>query len=150
MFPLFVVRWLVQVQFLVSHANFLSRKLNLTPRSQITKLFKFGVGFSISGFIHFAGDFMIFHSQEGGSIVFFVLQPFAIGFEEMITEVWRALGFTLPPRISRMLGYVWVTIWFAYTLPIMVEPLLRVGFFESGPSFSVILGVWRGEWVPKV
>ncbi len=93
---------------------------------------------------------MIFHSQEGGSIVFFVLQPFAIGFEEMITEVWRALGFTLPPRISRMLGYVWVTIWFAYTLPIMVEPLLRVGFFESGPSFSVILGVWRGEWVPKV
>jgi len=42
-----------------------------------------------------------------------------------------------------MLAYVWVTLWFAYTLPIMVEPLLRVGFFESGPSFSVILGVWE-------
>lgn len=149
-FYFFLLADFQKLQFLVSHANFLSKKFNLSPRSQTTKFVRSIVAFSVSGFIHIGGEFMIFHNLKGGSFVFFVLQAFAIIFEEMILYVWRILGLTLPQRIFRLAGYVWVTLWFAYTLPIMLEPLLRNGFFESGPSFSVILGVWQGEWVPTV
>jgi len=130
-----------------SHASFLSRKLKLPDRSKRTSFLKLFVAFFLSGCIHFAGDYMLFYRwNHGGAFIFFAIQPFAILFEEVIIFLWKI---HIPKGITRAVGYVWVFLWFSYTAPIFLEPLLRAGFFESGPSFSLILGLKRGEWFPK-
>jgi Sec-independent protein secretion pathway component TatC len=88
--------------------------------------------------------------STGGSFAFFMLQPLGIAFETVITNVFCRVGIQMHWRISRMVGFVWVLLWFSYTVPILVGPLLTVGFSENGPSFSLILGIRRGEWFPKV
>lgn len=95
---------------------------------------------------------MVFGSLRGGSFLFFSLQPFAIVAEELLAMLAREGGLLgyMHPSISRWLGYIWVATWFAYTVPLFVEPQLEAGFFENGLSFSFILGIWRGEWVPHV
>jgi len=134
----------------LSHASFFSRKLKLPDRSKRASFLRLFVAFFLSGCIHFAGDYMSFHRwNHGGSFIFFMIQPFAIVFEEVIIFLSRKWKFHMPRGITRLVGYVWVCLWFWYTVPIFLEPLLRAGFFESGPSFSLILGLKRGEWFPK-
>lgn len=94
---------------------------------------------------------MVFRDwTTGGSFVFFMLQPMGIALETVIIIVSRRIGVQIHWKMSRVVGLAWVLLWFSYTVPILLEPLLRVGFFESGPSFSLYLGIKRGEWIPKV
>jgi len=79
-----------------------------------------------------------------------MLQPMGIALETVIIIVSRRIGVQIHWKMSRVVGLAWVLLWFSYTVPILLEPLLRVGFFESGPSFSLYLGIKRGEWIPKV
>ena len=79
-----------------------------------------------------------------------MVQPLGIVIETAVIVVFRKIGVHIHWRISRVVGFVWVLLWFSYTVPILLEPLLRVGFFESGPRFSLILGIKRGEWIPKI
>jgi hypothetical protein len=94
---------------------------------------------------------MVFQNwSDGRSLTFFMLQPLAIVVEMVVIDVFHRTGVQVHWMISRVVGYVWVVLWLSYTLPIMLEPLLRVGFFESGPRFSLILGIKRGEWIPRM
>jgi hypothetical protein len=94
---------------------------------------------------------MVFGNWNNGrSLTFFMLQPLGIVVEAAVIVVFRRMGVQVHWMISRVVGYVWVVLWFSYTLPVMLEPLLRVGFFESGASFSLILGIKRGEWIPRM
>jgi len=92
---------------------------------------------------------MLLNHWGGGSFIFFMLQPCAIAFEELVMGFSRRADIQLGSRLSRTIGFVWVCIWFTYTAPILVEAHLRVGFFEDGFSFSLILGLWEGNWMPS-
>jgi len=105
--------------------------------------------FFISAIIHHAGDYMLLGYWGGGSFTFFMLQPCAITFEELVIGFSRRAGIQFSSGLSRIIGLVWVGIWFAYTAPILLEPHLRAGFFEDANSVSLILGVWEGKWVPS-
>jgi len=138
-------------RLLVSHSKFLIKNLHLSPGGTLSSCITLLLSFFISGVIHACGDLMVFRDfVTGGSFVFFMLQPLGIAIETVVIVVFRRIGVQIHWRILRVVGFVWVLLWFSYTVPILLEPLLRVGFFESGLSFSLYLGIKRGEWIPKV
>ncbi|KAF9047545.1 membrane bound O-acyl transferase family-domain-containing protein [Panaeolus papilionaceus] len=137
-------------QLLTSHSTWIASKMGLRVKGTIKSFTQTLIVFFISGLVHHTGDYMALN-RSGGSFVFFMLQSLAIIVEGAAIQLGRKakLDSWVPTGVWKALGYLWVLTWFSYTLPIMVDPLLRVGFFEDGLSFSVILGLLRGTWSPK-
>jgi hypothetical protein len=68
-----------------------------------------------------------------GWIQFFVLQAAAITFEDFVQWRWRQLGgkTTGPSVLRTLVGYVWVTCWIWYSLPLVGDLMLRMRVGEA-------------------
>jgi len=128
------------------HADFFTQKLHLPPYSKSTKFIKLYFAFLISGLLHYGGDALLLQdSTKTGAIQFFLLQATAITLETMVFALARKAG--LPGSAHciyiRLLGYLWVVVWLAFSMPVWIDPLYRYGFTEAIPTFSPIVWVWR-------
>jgi len=129
--------------FLV-HANFFTRKLHLPPTSKFTKLIKIYIAFLISGLFHYGGDAILLQDPtKTGAIQFFLLQAAAITFETIVFALARKAGLpgSVPRIFIRLLGYLWVIVWMAFSLPLWVDPLYRYGLPDT--TFSPMVWMWR-------
>jgi len=134
-------------RFVTTHGKFLAhRVLKLRPGTNPSAYVQLYTAFAISAALHYAAETMALRSWHGGALVFFMLQACAITLEDFLIFVgWSAGirgGFAM-----RMVGYAWVCAWFTVTLPVWEEPLVSAGLMHEGLSVSVLLGLWRGEWV---
>jgi hypothetical protein len=102
--------------------------------------------FFVSALIHHPADYMML-GRYGGALKFFLSQPFIITLEEFIITLGRRAGFT-DSRAWRILGYAWVQVWFAFSLPWTLQPQISAGLLQNGMGFSLILGLWNGNWQP--
>lgn len=139
---------LLRAQLLTGHTNFVADVLRL-PQGKFKTYFKLYGSFFISGLLHYAADYMLFQNWSGTSIRFFVLQAVAITFEDIAIALASRLGFNRNMLGFRVIGYVWVFAWFAFSLPIWLDPIVHAGTMDEGVNVSLILGVWRGDWTPK-
>ena len=129
-----------------------------TNRSSYTQLY---VAFLLSGFLHFAGDFIIEKRIVYHSFKFFLLQAIAITLEDFILYIAKRLlrreRIELKPGktdeswaevVARVIGYCWVTLWFCLTLPLWLDELNAIGFgsFDRGPITQFLLDAW-GKWI---
>jgi hypothetical protein len=78
---------------------------------------------------------------------FFVSQAFFITFEDFVIFLGKRLGFT-DSQAWRILGYAWVQLWFAYTLPWSFQPQISGSVWENTATRSLILELWNGSWIP--
>lgn len=53
----------------------------------------------------------------GTSFPFFLVQAVAITFEDAVIGSARRLGFARVNALTRLIGYVWVAVWFYFTAP---------------------------------
>ena len=91
--------------------------------------------FAISAIMHAASDyFLLGNWSEGGALRFFLLQAVGITIETTVIDIAKWLSV----RGSwHYIGYVWVIMWFTYTIPGWMDPLYRAGF-ASTPNFGVL------------
>lgn len=99
----------------------------------------------------------------GSAFWFYSVQAVAITFEEVVGAIMRGYGIGLGSGVKRdgdrhgeesrsgewkwkILGYLWVWAWFTYT----VDPVISTLMIQHADHFSIILGVWKGEWVPRI
>ena len=136
------------------HADFFTQKLSLPPHSKYTKVFKLYTAFLVSGLLHYGGDVLLLQtSTTTGAIQFFLLQATAIIFETTIFTLARGAGLigsgsnSVYLMVLRLLGYLWVVVWLAFSLPVWIDPLYRYGFTDSIPTFSPIEWVWRRVFI---
>lgn len=85
--------------------------------------------------------------QRGGAFKFFISQALFITFEDFVISIGERLGFT-DSQAWRILGYVWVQLWFAYSLPGWLQPEISGGLLKDLASRSLILELWNGNWIP--
>lgn len=96
--------------------------------------------------MHHASDYMML-GQYGGAPKFFLSQALFITFEDFVIAQGKRLGFT-DSQAWRILGYAWVQLWFAYSLPGWLQPQINGGLMENLASRSLILELWNGNWIP--
>jgi hypothetical protein len=134
---------------LTSHGNFAASALGL-PKCQFTTYFKLYISFLVSGIIHAGGDYIQHQNwTTGQSIKFFLLQAIAITCEDAVVGIAKRLGYTTVTPLSRFIGYCWVFVWFAFSVPLWLEPNFHAGVASSAMhNISLIMGLWKGEWRP--
>ncbi|KAF8149429.1 membrane bound O-acyl transferase family-domain-containing protein [Crassisporium funariophilum] len=121
------------------HDNLARNVLHLRPKSELNTFVRMYGAFILSGIIHYGGDYSALHHYGGGAFFFFSMQSVAVTLEHLATKAGASLGLK-PSRFWRIVGYIWVVIWFSLVLPRMVEPLLdrdRMG--ESVWDSTIIL-----------
>ncbi|KIM34696.1 hypothetical protein M413DRAFT_126297 [Hebeloma cylindrosporum] len=138
------------------HADFFAQKLSLPPHAKYTRIFKLYAAFLVSGLMHYGGDALLLqNASTTGAIRFFLLQATAIMFETVVSTLACRAGL-IGPRLNsnlaylmvlRLLGYLWVIVWMAFSLPMWIDPLYRYGFTDSIPTFSPILWMWRRAFI---
>lgn len=86
----------------------------------------------------------------GGSQYFFPAQAFAIMFEDAVIAMGKKVGIK-PSTLLYRIGYVWTTLWFIYTFPMWMDPMVKANFMEDSliMPVSIIEGVTRGQWATK-
>lgn len=96
--------------------------------------------------MHLAGDFAMLEdwTASTGALIFFLLQAPAIIFEHAIIGLARQAGFTQPTLVTRVIGYIWVCCWFAFSLPFWMDLHIRNGAWEASPQHGMLLAVWQG------
>jgi len=66
--------------------------------------------------------------RDMGEMTFFMSQPFAIATEDLICWLWKRSGLSSNHNgFGKMAGYVWVFIWFSFSLRFYVVGLLQAG-----------------------
>ena len=94
--------------------------------SRYTRLF---LAFLISGLIHHSSDLaMGIPRAEAGSLVLFLLQPLGIMLEDAIQTLTRRVPTSRSlDWARRVIGYVWVVIFLAWSTPKWFYPQQRLG-----------------------
>jgi len=135
-------------KLLTGHADFITKQLGL-PKSTLTTCFKLFIVFFVTGLIHQSAEYFIFQKWAGHSLEFFLLQAVGIICEDTIISLATRAGFSSKPnRFYKFIGFVWVIAWFSYCLPILLDEIRHSGLLDDGLNFSLILGLWRGDWIP--
>ncbi|KAF8626961.1 hypothetical protein AX15_004615 [Amanita polypyramis BW_CC] len=120
----------------VSHGRFLAYDvLHLKKGSKASYLVQLYTTFAVTAAIHVAGEYsMLGYWTHKHALRFFLLQPVAMSFETLVIEAAKKLSIRGP---WRLLGYLWVVMWFSYTVPGWVDPLFQRGLGEGAPYFGI-------------
>lgn len=93
------------------------------------------VAFALSGIMHAAGDYSSLGNwSEGGALRFFLLQAVGITIETTVIDIAKRLSVG---GSWHYVGYLWVIMWFTYTVPHWMDPLHRAGF-ASTSNFGIL------------
>lgn len=126
------------LQFVTAHGTFLANVLGL-PKGRLRNYFSLYVAFTISGLIHYFGDYMIIQDWSGGSLIYFTLQAVAITFEDGAVGLVRRSGVKVPPILAKLIGYLWVVAWFSFAIPIWMEPHVKAGITSDNVSDNAVI-----------
>ncbi|KAF7773145.1 hypothetical protein Agabi119p4_5312 [Agaricus bisporus var. burnettii] len=120
-----------------------------SPRTQVlVRLLKLHLAFLVSALIHASGEFMMLGYGCRGAFTFFILQPWAItlelGIQYLLTgSIPGKNNNKLPTLIWRMVGYVWVLVWFITICPLIQQPMVEAGLFLGTPGSVLTQKVGR-------
>jgi hypothetical protein len=130
------------LQKLSSHGKFLVRRLHLKRGANASSYVQLYTAFFLSGIIHWMGDYKLLGNWSGGGLRFFMLQAVAIMCEDgVIALASNVVG--LKGRRWRLLGYLWVLMWFAYSVPAWMDPMIKGRMNETGQQYHVFRKAWQ-------
>ncbi|KAJ6607864.1 hypothetical protein B0H10DRAFT_1955907 [Mycena sp. CBHHK59/15] len=131
---------------LSGHAKRLAELLGLTSGSNTSFFYRLYPIFFPSGLTHNAAlhrrDSRAPHLPTGCSLLFFVLQAVAITTEDLVIAFGKKTGVKSGWAVTT-LGYAWTWAWFAFSLPIMQDPIISAGLMDLGQPDSVVFELWR-------
>ena len=111
-----------------------SRVLHIPKGTKISRYTKLIFAFSLSGLAHLLNGIAVgIPARENGSLVFFALQALGIIFEDAIQAMCRRSSFQGP--WTRLIGYVWVTLFLLWTTPGWTYPSVR--YHRHGVDFMI-------------
>ena len=133
-------------QTITSPARFLTYDVFRFRQGSLTGRYLFILlAFIFSGLVHLCGELAIgIPWEESGVMHFFCFQTLGIIFEDAVSSTYRSMvgGNTndrgSPVLWKRTLGYSWVLIWMAWTMPAWIYPISRRSRGEGILPFSLV------------
>ncbi|KAF9050418.1 membrane bound O-acyl transferase family-domain-containing protein [Panaeolus papilionaceus] len=128
--------------------NFIARVVGLPRTGIFQRYFKILLVFTFSGIMHQAHDSVV----SGGwtkptTIFYFMAYAPMIMVEDGVIDLGRRLGIKNSP-FTQQLGYLYVLGWVSFIAPLWAKSQVPSGIFRYRMDFSVIDGLWRGNWRP--
>jgi len=127
-----------------------NRLLSLHEKSLWGGLSGLTTVFGLSALMHLVSEFALMNDLRvaTGPFYFFLLQIPALIFEQGVIALARRLKLGLPSWLNYAIGYTWVWLWCVAVLPLWVDPQVRLGYWGTGPKYSIFLWMWKGqlEW----
>jgi hypothetical protein len=127
-------------QSLKSCAVFVVTKILHCPIGKPYTAFVFlNTVFLISGLVHVGGEYMMLGRLGLGALRFFLLEGLAVSVEMIVFNALSLSGWSLasprkaalptPKLWTRIVGYIWVLLWFWWSLPFMVDSDILAGTY---------------------
>jgi len=129
----------------IGHAKFVNKSLGLGNTSVAGSIVGLLVIFFMTGAMHAVGDYKMLDNWRlsGGALIFFVLQVPGLLFEQAVVTLGRRAGIKAN-WITYTLGYIWVYLWCAVSLPFWSDPHMRLGCWDaSDEKYGPLMTAWR-------
>lgn len=78
--------------------------------------------------------------EESGGVVFFSLQILGLVLESVCQSIAAKVGLRTGARLSRAVGYIWVSVFMLWTAPVWANPIL-VNLASDGVN---VMSPWLG------
>ncbi|KAI1460936.1 membrane bound O-acyl transferase family-domain-containing protein [Annulohypoxylon moriforme] len=119
-------------------SNFFIRDvLRIRKNAKLVRFLRIWVVFLISGLMHVAIDFSAgIPIQDSGAMRFFLIQPLGIIIED-VAGTYASPAIPKPRIVRRCLGFIWVSLWMAWTAPAYLYPIIN----KSDPEDSGVVPV---------
>lgn len=125
---------------------FVFRLLRLEGKPLVARYIYATVVFILSGAMHVCGEVTAgVPIWEGGAVQFFAMQALGLAVEDSIVAIWQRVG---PKKTGgkghqmqwwqRVVGYVWVVAWMAWSMPVWTYPASRRSQGEGMLPFSIV------------
>lgn len=112
---------------LANHAHAIVNAV-LPRDSLLSKTSRLLLAFYISGLLHYLTDIGLgLRGNESGAVLFFCLQPLGMMIEAAVQTVPG-----LPASVRRVIGYLWVVAFMAWSVPVWAYPQMRLGLDPAG------------------
>lgn len=124
-------------QLVSQPARRIAQQLRLRRGGIASRTAQLSVSFALSCLVH---QFQMFNvtRRDMGEFVFFMSQPLAICAEELVRRTWQGQPgrgeVTVRERQRQLgvaLGYLWVVLWFSFSLPIYVKGCRDAGIIRD-------------------
>ena len=125
----------------------LFRILNISKRNLLTKYSNILLHFLVSGLLHATIDLASDVSwRQSGAVQFFSTQVVGIVLEEIVQHIYLSIfpsgsATDRPTLWARILGYLWLTLFLTWSVPIWIYPMffrMRGGSADSVLPFSIV------------
>ncbi|KAI0824502.1 membrane bound O-acyl transferase family-domain-containing protein [Trametes gibbosa] len=107
--------------------NWTVNTLNVPRGTFLSSQVQVHVAFALSGLLHCIGDLVVGKEVFGHSWKFFAANGIAITFEDVVILLARRIGFRHMTRVTRVVGYVWVCLWFTRSVRLYQEWMYEAG-----------------------
>ncbi|KAI0926545.1 hypothetical protein AcW1_002493 [Taiwanofungus camphoratus] len=120
-------------RYVSAYGKCVCRTLRLPSGSWVSSQTQLYIAFIVSGLMHCGGDLMARRDLFGSSFPFFIAQAAAITFEDVIISIARRIGVDegKSGSLARIVGYVWVFVWFSISAPWYIDWALREGIVHT-------------------
>ncbi|KAF9510776.1 hypothetical protein BS47DRAFT_1395664 [Hydnum rufescens UP504] len=106
-------------KMVATYGKFIARDvLGLDRGTKMSAYVQLWVAFVLSTIAHTWGDYALTAGALWFSWRFFLLQPIGIIFEDAVIRIANSYGWRNNTRWTRLVGYIWVSVWVTATCPI--------------------------------
>jgi len=114
-------------RFVQAIGGSLTQAFGLRKGSAASAYTQLYAAFAISALIHAAGDHTAAPTRNPllASGPFFLVQPLGITIEDSAVRLTRMSGLKVGAVPGRVIGRVWVMLWFSWTLPMLMEGMVH-------------------------
>ncbi|KAH9848680.1 membrane bound O-acyl transferase family-domain-containing protein [Lenzites betulinus] len=116
--------------------NFIVDTLRIPRGTFLSSQAQVHVAFALSALMHCIGDLVLGKEHFGKSWMFFAVNGLAITFEDLVIALARCVGISRTTRLTRVVGYVWVCLWFTHAGRLHQEWTYRAGCFDPVLGYS--------------
>jgi hypothetical protein len=101
--------------------------------------------FQLSGLLHLIGDVVAgVHWRNSGVMQWFSMQALGFVIEDSVITLYRKLTGSTPrpshqvPTWQKVIGFIWVCCWMAWTMPVWIYPISRASEGEGVLPFGIV------------
>jgi hypothetical protein len=132
---------------ITSNVDFLLFSILRVPRGPLSKTLRLIITFFTSGIIHLLMDLGFdVSTDKSGALWFFCLHIPGIILEDLVKFTCHGMIKQVNPRWRLLIGYVWVSLFFLWSAPVWLNPII-LRLYQGGQRLPSPFLMFKSSWI---